>query len=94
MKRWIERRAPSLSHIAPQAGAIVFVRYQYPIRSAELVTRLRDEKGVLVVAGEHFDMDGYLRIGFGSDPKHLESSLALVGELLDTLVPAAVSERH
>ena len=94
VKRWIERRAPSLSHIAPQAGAIVFVRYQYPIRSAELVTRLRDEKGVLVVAGEHFDMDGYLRIGFGSDPKHLESSLALVGELLDTLVPAAVSERH
>ena len=94
VRRWIERRAPSLSHIAPQAGAIVFVRYQHPIGSTELVTRLREEKGVLVVAGDHFDMDGYLRIGFGSDPKHLESSLELAGELLDTLVPESVSERR
>ena len=109
VKRWIEGRAPSLSHIPPQAGAIVFVRYQYPIGSTELVARLRDEKGVLVVAGDHFDMDGYLRIGFGSDPKHLESSLELAGELLDTfglrqaqanpeqrrrVVPASISARR
>ena len=63
---------------------------EYPIRSTELVDRLRDEKGVLVVAGDHFDMDGYLRIGFGSDPKHLESSLELVGEFLDTLTAASM----
>ena len=88
VRRWIDRRAPALSHVPPQAGAIVFVRYEYPIRSTELVDRLRDEKGVLVVAGDHFDMDGYLRIGFGSDPKHLESSLELVGEFLDTLTAA------
>jgi aspartate/methionine/tyrosine aminotransferase len=94
VKRWIERRAPSLSHIPPQAGAIAFVRYQHPIGSTELVTRLREEKGVLVVAGDHFDMDGHLRIGFGSDPKHLESSLELAGELLDQLVPASIPERR
>lgn len=90
VKRWVDRRAPALSHVPPQAGAIVFVRYEYPIRSTELVDRLRDEKGVLVVAGDHFDMDGYLRIGFGSDPKHLESSLELVGEFLDTLTAASM----
>jgi aspartate/methionine/tyrosine aminotransferase len=94
VKRWIERRAPSLSHIPPQAGAIAFVHYQHPIGSTELVTRLREEKGVLVVAGDHFDMDGYLRIGFGSDPEHLESSLELAGELLDQLVPASIPERR
>jgi aspartate/methionine/tyrosine aminotransferase len=92
VKRWIEQRAPFLSHVPPQAGAIVFVRYGYPIASTDLVTRLREEKGVLVVAGDHFDMDGYIRIGFGSDPGHLASSLELVGELLDTLQPAAVSD--
>jgi aspartate/methionine/tyrosine aminotransferase len=90
VKRWVDRRAPALSHVPPQAGAIVFVRYEYPIRSTELVDRLRDEKSVLVVAGDHFDMDGYLRIGFGSDPKHLESSLELVGEFLDTLSAASM----
>ena len=30
--------------------------------------RLRDERSVLLVPGDYFDMDGYLRIGFGSDP--------------------------
>ena len=88
VKRWIERRAPAMSHIPPKAGAIVLARYSYPIGSTELVTRLREEKGVLVVPGDHFDMDGHLRIGFGSDPTHLESSLELIGELLDTLAPA------
>ena len=78
VQRWIDRRAPALSHVAAEAGAIAFVRYD-PIRSTELMERLRDEQGVLVVPGDHFDMDGYLRIGFGSDPEHLESSLELVG---------------
>ncbi len=94
VKRWVDRRAPALSHVPPKAGAIVFVRYEYPIRSTELVDRLRDEKGVLVVAGDHFDMDGYLRIGFGSDPKHLESSLELVGEFLDTLTAANMPSKR
>ena len=35
------------------------------IRSSELVTRLKDEQDVLLVAGEWFGMDGYVRIGFG-----------------------------
>ena len=30
VKRWIDRRAPALSHVPPQAGAIVFVRYRIP----------------------------------------------------------------
>jgi aspartate/methionine/tyrosine aminotransferase len=92
VKSWIGRRASSLTHVAPEAGAIAFIRYHYPIQSTALMARLRDEKGVLVVPGEHFDLDGYFRIGFGSDPGHLTSSLELVGELLDTLEPAAVSD--
>ena len=85
VRRWIERHAPLLSHIAPEAGAIVFVRYQHPINSTMLVNRLRDEQSVLVVPGDHFDMDGYLRIGFGTDPAHLEGSLARIGEMLDSI---------
>ena len=85
VRRWIERRAPLLSHAAPEAGAIVFVRYRHPIGSTTLVERLRDEQSVLVVPGDHFEMDGYLRIGFGSDPEHLTGSLARIGELLDRI---------
>src|SRR5918993_4053651 len=77
VRRWIERQE-GLSHIAPDAGAIVLVRHAHPIRSSELTERLREERSVLVVPGDFFDMDGYLRIGFGSEPAYLASALALI----------------
>ena len=85
LRKWIERHPELLSHVAPDAGAIAFIRYAHPINSTRLVERLRDEKGVLVVPGDHFDMDGYLRIGFGSETAHLTASLTLIGELLAAL---------
>ena len=85
MRDWLERARAALSHVAPEAGAIAFVRYHHAINSTRLVERLRDEQSVLVVPGDHFDMDGYLRIGFGSDPTHLASSLERIGALLDTI---------
>jgi aspartate/methionine/tyrosine aminotransferase len=84
VRRWIERQE-GLSHIPPEAGAIVFIHHQHPIRSSELTDRLRDERSVLVVPGDFFDMDGYLRIGFGSDPEYLESALSHIGEFLGSI---------
>lgn len=85
VRQWIDRRAPALSHIAPEAGAIAYVRYRHAANSTALVERLRTEVGVLVVPGDHFGMDGYLRIGFGSSPDHLSTSLERIGEVLDTV---------
>ena len=82
VRRWIEKQG--LTHIAPEAGAIVFVRHDAPTSSSQLTERLREERSVLVVPGDYFDMDGYLRIGFGADPAYLESALTLVGEFLDS----------
>jgi aspartate/methionine/tyrosine aminotransferase len=84
VRRWIEQQE-GLSHVAPEAGAIVFVRHTHPFRSSDLTERLREEQSVLLVPGDYFDMDGYLRIGFGSDPKYLESALALIGEFLGSV---------
>jgi hypothetical protein len=85
LRRWLERRESTLWHAPPEAGAIAFVRYAHQIGSTTLVERLRDERSVLVVPGDHFEMDGYLRIGFGGDPVALTRALELVGEVLDTL---------
>lgn len=93
VRKWIEKRAPLMSHTAPEAGAIVFVRYHHPINSTALVTRLRDEQSVLLVPGDHFEMDGYVRIGFGSDPVHLTGSLDRIGEMLDSIKPAGTHAR-
>jgi len=85
LKRWIERRATLLSHIPPEAGAITFVRYAAPINSTALMERIRDEQSALVVPGDHFEMDGYLRIGFGCDPELLLGALDRVGQVLDAI---------
>jgi aspartate/methionine/tyrosine aminotransferase len=88
VKRWIDEQE-GLSHVPPEAGAIVLVRHMHPFRSSDLVERLRRERGVLLVAGDHCDMDGHLRIGFGSDPRYLESALTLVGEFLASVAAGA-----
>jgi aspartate/methionine/tyrosine aminotransferase len=85
VKRWIEKQE-GLSHVPPEAGAIVLVRHTHPLRSSDLADRLRKERGVLVVPGDHCDMDGHLRIGFGSDPRYLESALTLIGEFLASVL--------
>jgi hypothetical protein len=84
LRRWIDRQ-DGLSHLAPEAGAIALIRYAHPIPSIQLAERLRDEQSVLVVPGGFFDMEGCLRIGFGSDPAYLDSALGLIGEFLRTV---------
>ena len=84
LRSWLEKRK-SFSHAPPEAGAIAFVRYAQPINSTALVERLRVEQSVLVVPGDHFAMDGYLRLGFGSHPEHLVGALERIGEVVDAL---------
>jgi aspartate/methionine/tyrosine aminotransferase len=79
---WLDAQHGLFSYTPPDAGAIVYVRYHHAVNSTELVTRLRTEKGVLVMPGDHFGMDGYLRLGFGDDPAYLRAALERVNDLL------------
>ena len=84
---WLSARADRFSFVPPEAGAIVFVRYHHPIGSTALATRLREEHGVLIVPGDQFGMDGYLRIGYGGDPTELNEGLGRLQALLASLWP-------
>lgn len=88
MEEWL-REAGGFHWITPEAGAIVYVRYDYPINSTTLVTRLREEKSVLIVPGDHFGMDGYLRLGFGEPPEYNRAGLDRLRELLSSMAPVA-----
>jgi len=87
--KWLDGHGGACGYAPPDAGAIVYVRYQHPINSTELVTRLREEKSVLIVPGDHFGMDGYLRIGFGDAVDHLQQGLGRLQELLESIGAAA-----
>jgi aspartate/methionine/tyrosine aminotransferase len=82
ISEWLDGQADRFSYAPPDAGAIVYVRYQHGINSTELVHRLREQKSVLIVPGDHFGMDGYLRIGFGDRPAYLREGLSRLRELL------------
>jgi aspartate/methionine/tyrosine aminotransferase len=81
MEEWL-RHAGGFHWIKPEAGAIVYVRYDHKINSTQLVNRLREEKSVLVVPGDHFGMDGYLRLGFGEPPEYNRAGLDRLKDLL------------
>jgi aspartate/methionine/tyrosine aminotransferase len=85
LEDWIRAHGDALRVVPPRAGAIGYPRYSWPINSTELVTRLRDEQGVLVVPGDHFGMDGFLRIGFGGDPGDMRRGLAGIDALVSRL---------
>ena len=89
IEAWL-REAGGFRWLRPEAGAIVYVRYDYPINSTELVTRLRVEKSVLVVPGDHFGMDRYLGLGFGEPPEYNRGGLDRLRDLLASL-PAGAS---
>jgi len=82
IERWLDDRRALFSYAPPDAGAIVYVRYHHAINSTELITRLRVEHSVLVVPGDHFGMDHYLRLGFGDDPAHLRAGLERLGQAI------------
>ncbi|HZR26647.1 MAG TPA: aminotransferase class I/II-fold pyridoxal phosphate-dependent enzyme [Vicinamibacterales bacterium] len=78
---WLDARPALFTYAPPDAGAIVYVRYHTPINSTELVTRLRVEKSLLIVPGDHFGMDHHLRIGFGEEKQYLRRALERIEDL-------------
>ncbi len=85
LSEWVDAHRNHLSFIPPKAGAIAYVKYSLKINSTRLAERLLREQGTLIVPGDHFGMDHYVRIGYGSDQEHLIAGLERIGVLLSSL---------
>jgi hypothetical protein len=90
LEEWVRRRGDLFRLVPPRAGAIAYLRYGWPVNSTELVNRLREQESVLVVPGDHFGMDGFLRVGFGNEPQDLRAGLDRIDNVLDRLPVSAV----
>jgi aspartate/methionine/tyrosine aminotransferase len=90
LEEWMKGHGDMFQIVPPQAAAIAFVRYHIDINSTRLVERLRDEKGVLIVPGDHFGLDGHLRISYGLPHDDLRDGLDRIHALLVELGPAGV----
>ncbi len=79
VERWMAGLAGEFTYRAPDAGAIVYARYRTDANSSALAETLRRDHDVLIVPGDHFGMDRYVRLGFGPEPADLEAALGRVG---------------
>ena len=79
---WLEQNGGVFRFIPPQAGAMLYLRYDLDVPSLELAERLRTEQSVLVVPGAHFGMENWLRIGFGSETRTVEEGLSRIQTLV------------
>lgn len=82
LEKWMKSQ-PGIFHLVPPAaGAIAYLRYELDINSTALMQKLRDEQSVLVVPGDHFGMDHYLRVNYGPPRACLEAGLGRIAEAL------------
>jgi len=82
LEAWIDKNSDVFSLIPPRAGAMAFVRYKLPVNSTELAVKLKDEKSVLVVPGDLFGMDSFIRIGYGAEKTCLLEGLNYLEEIV------------
>lgn len=82
LEDWVAMLGALLRYRPPEAGAVAYLRYTVPVNSHELAERVRAEKSVLVVPGDHFGMDRYLRVGVGLPKARLAEGLRRLAETL------------
>ncbi len=87
-QNWLDKRKHLFDFIPQKAGAMSFVRYHFDMNSTVLTERLRKEKSLLIVAGDCFGMDNYLRLGIGSEKEYLLEGLQRLEEGLEEFVNA------
>ena len=76
LEEWLRRFGETFSWHPPQAGAICWVRYRQRMSGLDTVEKMRAEHNVLLVPGEHFGMQNYLRFGYGDDLTRFREALA------------------
>jgi hypothetical protein len=82
LQAWMDSHPGVFSLTPPDASAIAFVRYHLDVNSSEFAERLRRDKSVLIVPGDHFGLDRHLRIAFGLPEAYLLAGLDRMHELL------------
>ncbi len=93
LQAWLDQRRGRFTLVPPRAGGMAFLRYDYPIQSTELARRLREEHSLLVLPGDVFGMDRYLRIGIGEPSERLIAALEILGRVMDGMAAAEPARR-
>ncbi len=81
LSRWIENE-PLIDWIPARGGSVGFLRHNLNMSSEDLCLRLIQDKGTFLVPGSCFEMEGFLRIGYGCKTEILVAGLARFKDFL------------
>ncbi len=82
LEQWMENHPGMFTLTPPQAAAIAFIHYHIEENSTQLIERLRGEKSVLIVPGDHFGIDRHVRISYGLPHEYLTAGLDRIHQLI------------
>jgi aspartate/methionine/tyrosine aminotransferase len=82
LQQWIDHQKDTFRLVPPQAAAIAFLHYQLDINSTDLANKLIQEKSVLIVPGDHFGMDRFIRVSFGLPQNYLTEGLKRIQQMV------------
>ena len=83
LSRWIEKE-PLISWVPSRAGSVGFLRHSLDMPSEDLCIKLIKDKGIFIVPGSCFEMEGFLRIGYGCKTETLKAGLSRFKDFLNS----------
>jgi aspartate/methionine/tyrosine aminotransferase len=86
VENWFLEREDIFTYGRPRSGAIIYCEYKLPIKSTELVDRLRKERSVLLVPGDQFGLGQGVRVGYGYDVEKTLNGLSRCEDLMRNLL--------
>jgi aspartate/methionine/tyrosine aminotransferase len=61
---------------------MVYIKYSLPVKSRDLMQKILQDKNILIVAGEDYDMENHIRIGLGLEENDLKIALEKIAEVI------------
>ncbi|MHA1841879.1 MAG: aminotransferase class I/II-fold pyridoxal phosphate-dependent enzyme [Candidatus Heimdallarchaeota archaeon] len=81
---WIAKE-PLIEWIPARVGSVGFMKLNLDMPSEEFCRKFVEEKSTFLVPGTCFELEGFLRVGFGNNTKVLKAGLMRLTEFLDEL---------
>jgi aspartate/methionine/tyrosine aminotransferase len=74
-----------ISYVKPKSGTTALLKYDFDIPSEKFCLDLLNQTGVMLMPGNAFGMEGYLRIGYANGNEVLREGLERVSDFLRSL---------
>jgi len=85
ISKWIGANSDLFSWVPPRGGFTAFPKYNRRLGSTEFCQKLLSEESILLSPGDHFGVDGHLRINIGSKIEALEVVLPRLSKFTESL---------